>query len=42
MTSRIYGINGTFALYGISGAHIAALYAYINEGDRIKAVNRIW
>ena len=35
-----YGINGTFALYGISaGAHIAALYAYTqNEGDRIKAV----
>ncbi|MDP5101575.1 MAG: alpha/beta hydrolase [Nonlabens sp.] len=35
-----YGINGTFALYGISaGAHIATLYAYTqNEGDRIKAV----
>lgn len=35
-----YGINGTFALYGISaGAHIAALNAYTqNQDNRIKAV----
>jgi len=35
-----YGINGTFALYGISsGAHIATLYAYTqNTDNRVKAV----
>jgi len=35
-----YGINGTFALYGISaGAHIAVLYAYTQNADnRVKAI----
>lgn len=34
------GINGTFALYGISaGAHIAALYAFTQNSDnRVKAI----